>query len=182
MRGVKSRINCTKRPIDIIFRGEKLTLEETTEKYLLTLALPFALASCAGGRGGEEAGEDVVKSREEMSKAPASDAAVSNAEARLGASGVIFVDVEIDHEAAAAGGISALATGITPEMLAEAPHPVQFRVTIPALEGRYWWGEYDKDTGSWVGIATHAKAPHPDLEPYFDEAAGTYVVALPVEG
>lgn len=152
------------------------------EKYLLALALPLALASCAGGRGGEEAGEDVMKSWEEMAEALASDAAVSNAEARLGASDVIFVEVEIDHNAAVAGGRPELATGITPAMLAEAPHPVQFRVTIPALEGRYWWGEYDKDTGKWVGIATHAKAPHPDLEPYFNEAAGTYVVTLPVEG
>ncbi len=106
------------------------------EKYLLALALPLALASCAGGRGGEEAGEDVMKSWEEMAEALASDAAVSKAEARLGASDVIFVEVEIDHKAAVAGSRQELATGITPAMLAEAPHPVQFRVTIPALEGR----------------------------------------------
>ena len=67
-------------------------------------------------------------------------------------------------------------------MLAEAPHPVQFRITIPDLDGRYWWGEYDAELGRWTGIATHAKQPHQDLEPYVDEAAGTFVVALPAEG
>jgi hypothetical protein len=152
------------------------------EKYLLALAMPLALASCAGGRGGEEAGEDVMKSWEEVAAAMAERPGVASAEARLGASDVIFVDVEIDHRAAGAAGVAELDTGITPAMLAAAPHPVQFRVTVPALEGRYWWGEYDKDTGSWVGMATHAKAPHADLEPRLEEATGTFVVALPAEG
>ncbi len=152
------------------------------EKYLLALALPLALASCAGSRGGEEAGEDVMKDWEEVAAAMAVRPAVASAEARLGASDVIFVDVEIDHGAAVAGGITELDTGITAAMLAAAPHPVQFRVTVPALEGRYWWGEYDKDTGGWVGMATHAREPHADLAPRLEEATGTFVVALPVEG
>ena len=147
--------------------------------YLCVIAL--AALACAPGRAaGEE--EAAMKPWEEIAEAMASEVAVSKAEARLGASGVIFVDVEIDHQAVAAGGISTLDTGITAAALAAATHPVQLRITVPALEGRYWWGEYDAKTGKWVGMATHARPPHPDLEPRLDEATGTFVVALPAEG
>ncbi len=107
---------------------------------------------------------------------------VSSAEAWLGASGVILSDVDINHEPVVAGGVSTHDTGLTPAMLAAAPRPVQFRVTVPALAGRYRCYEYDADAGSWVGMATRALAPHADLEPRLDEASGTFVVALPAEG
>jgi hypothetical protein len=123
-----------------------------------------------------------MESWEDIAAALEARPEVTLAEARLGASGVIFVDVEIDHEAVAAGGISALDTGITAAALAAAPYPVQLRITVPALEGRYWWGEYDAQAGKWVGMATHARPPHPDLEPRLDEVTGTFVVALPAEG
>ena len=137
------------------------------------------VAACARGGEGEDA---FMKVWEEVAVAIAARPGVTSAEARLGASDVIFVDVEVGHEAIVAGGVTALDTGITPAMLADAPHPVQFRITVPALDGRYWWGEYDADAGRWTGMATHAKQPHADLEPRLDEAAGTFVVALPAEG
>jgi hypothetical protein len=144
-----------------------------------TLAL---LAAAFAPAPGGEAEEAFMKPWEEVAAALAARPEVSSAEARLGASGVIFLDVEIDHEAAVAGGVSTLDTGVTPAMLAAAPGPVQLRVTVPALGGRYWWGEYDADAGSWVGMATHAQAPHADLEPRLDETSGRFVVALPSEG
>jgi hypothetical protein len=143
---------------------------------LALLAAPFVAAPVG------EAEEAFMKPWEDAAAALAARPGVSSAEARLGASGIIFLEVEIDHEAVVAGEVSTLDTGLTPAMLAAAPAPFQFRVTVPALGGRYWWGEYDAGTGTWVGMATHAQIPHADLEPRLDEASGTFIVALPAEG
>jgi hypothetical protein len=138
------------------------------------------LACGSVNSAGEE--EAAMNTWEETAAAIASKAGVAKAEARLGASGVIFLEVEIDHEATVAGGVTVLDTGITPAALAASAEAVQLRITIPALQGRYWWGEYGAAAGKWVGIATHAQAPHPDLEPRLDEDSGTFLVVLPVEG
>jgi hypothetical protein len=148
-------------------------------KYLILIATTVLVAACARGGEGEDA---VMKEWEEVAAAIAARPGVTSAEARLGASDVIFVDVEVGREAIVAGGVTDLDTGITPAALAAAPHPVQLRVTVPELDGRYWWGEYDAELGRWTGMATHAKQPHADLEPRLDEATGTFVVALPAEG
>jgi hypothetical protein len=148
-------------------------------KKNLLAATVFILLAAAAWAG--EAEDSLMGRWEDVAAAIAARPAVTSAEARLGASGVIFVDVEVGHGAIVAGGVTYLDTGITPAMLAAAPHPVQLRVTIPDLDGRYWWGEYDADLARWTGMATHAKAPQPDLEPYLDEATGTFVVALPAE-
>ncbi|UCH78311.1 MAG: hypothetical protein JSU81_11420 [Candidatus Coatesbacteria bacterium] len=150
-------------------------------KHLLALALPLVVACGAAGKGGGEPPEDFMEPWEALAARLATRPGVA-AEARLGASEVIFVDVTVDHGAVVAESLAELDTGLSPELLNRAPHPVQFRITIPALEGRYWWGEYDRENGNWVGMATHAQAPHPDLEPRLAEATGTFVVALPTEG
>jgi len=150
-------------------------------KYVLALALPLAVAYGAGADSGGEPPEDYMEQWEALASRLATRPGIA-ADARLGASEVIFVDVTVDHGAVVAAGLAELDTGLSPELLRQAPHPVQFRITIPALEGRYWWGEYDREAGKWVGMATHAQAPHPDLEPRRKEATGTYVVALPTEG
>jgi len=149
-------------------------------KYLWAAVITILVAACA--RGGGETEDAFMKNWKEVAAAIKAQPGVTSAEARFGASDVIFVDVEVSHEAIVAAGVTTLDTGITPAMLGEATHPVQFRITVPALEGRYWWGEYDADAGRWTGIATHARPPHPDLEPHLNEATGTYVVALPAEG
>jgi hypothetical protein len=150
------------------------------KKYLILITITVLVAACA--RGGGEREDAVMKEWEDVAAAIAGRPGVTSAEARLGASDVIFVDVEVGREAIVAAGVTELDTGITPAMLAAAPHPVQFRITVPDLDGRYWWGEYDADLGRWTGMATHAKQPHPDLEPRLDEVTGTFVVALPAEG
>jgi hypothetical protein len=150
-------------------------------KYVFALALPLVVAGGAAAQGGGEPPEDFMERWEALASRLATRPGIA-AQARLGASEVIFVDVTVDHGAVVAEGVAELDTGFSPALLAGAPHPVQFRITIPALEGRYWWGEYDRESGRWVGMATQAQAPHPDLEPYLEEATGTFVVALPTEG
>lgn len=151
-------------------------------RYLFALTLPLVVACGAGGKSGDQPPEDFMEPWEALASRLTTRPGVAAAEARLGASEVIFVDVTIDHGAVVAEGITELDTGLSPAVLSQAPHPVQFRITIPALEGRYWWGEYDRESGRWVGMATHAQAPHADLEPRLAEATGTFVVALPAEG
>jgi hypothetical protein len=150
-------------------------------KYLLALTLPLIFACGAAGQGGSEPQEGFMEQWEELAARLATRPGIA-AEARLGASEIIFVDVTVDHGAVVAEGFAELDTGLSSELLARAPHPVQFRITIPALEGRYWWGEYDRESGRWIGMATHAQAPHTDLEPRWKEATETFVVALPTEG
>jgi hypothetical protein len=134
-------------------------------------------AGCGKKNGAEEKMGDPLDPWKEAAARIEERPGVKEAKAFVSGGRHIILLIELDYREITEERIEKLDTGVTRELCAALPSPIEMRVSIPDRGGQEWQGFYVPDGGIFKTFRGSA-----ELEPYFDAETATFFINLPAEG